>query len=149
MKTNIYFWSYLAHFFLEWEMFQTKFVEEIKTHILCSITFFFQKSCRFWDNVEKYCRAGQATEDNMAHAYCILDTQGYKHTFRICNICYFSTVTMVTRKLLVVMLYVCVHCSSCSSSLYLSLQWYFYFAFNASIRMEGRKLMKNWGKYYV
>jgi hypothetical protein len=23
MKTNIHFWSYLAHFFLEWEIFQT------------------------------------------------------------------------------------------------------------------------------
>ena len=31
-------------------MFQTKFVENIKTHILCS---FFFKSCRLWDNVEK------------------------------------------------------------------------------------------------
>jgi len=24
--------------------------------------------------VEKYCRAGQATGDNMAHAHCMLDT---------------------------------------------------------------------------
>jgi hypothetical protein len=32
--------SYLAQFFLEWEIFQTKVVEKIKTHILCSITFF-------------------------------------------------------------------------------------------------------------
>ena len=29
---------------------------------------------------KKYFRAGQATEDNMAHVYCMLDTQGYKHT---------------------------------------------------------------------
>jgi hypothetical protein len=28
-------WQYLADFFIEWEMFQTKFVEEIKTRILC------------------------------------------------------------------------------------------------------------------
>jgi len=28
----------------------------------------------FWDNVEKYCRAEQATADNMAHAHCMLDT---------------------------------------------------------------------------
>ena len=27
MKTDIHFWSYLAHFFLEWEMFQTDFHE--------------------------------------------------------------------------------------------------------------------------
>jgi len=29
-----------------------KFVEKIKTHILCSVTFLW-KSCRLWDNVEK------------------------------------------------------------------------------------------------
>jgi len=40
MKTTRHFWSYLAQFFLEWEMFQTKVVEELKKHILCSITFF-------------------------------------------------------------------------------------------------------------
>jgi hypothetical protein len=40
MKTNTHFWSYLAHFFLELEMFQTKVTEKIKTHILCSVPFF-------------------------------------------------------------------------------------------------------------
>jgi hypothetical protein len=50
MKTTRHFWSYLSQFFLEWEMFRTEFIEEIRTHILCSITF-FKKSCRFWDNV--------------------------------------------------------------------------------------------------
>ena len=39
MKTNVHFWSYLAHFLLEWEMFEIKFVEKIKTYILCSVTF--------------------------------------------------------------------------------------------------------------
>jgi hypothetical protein len=34
-----FFLSYLTQLFLEWEMFQTKVVEEIKTHILCSVTF--------------------------------------------------------------------------------------------------------------
>jgi len=46
MQTDIHFVSYLTKFFLECEMFQTKFVEKIKTHILCSVTFFFRKSCR-------------------------------------------------------------------------------------------------------
>jgi len=40
MKTNGHFWSYLAYFFLEWEMFQSKVVEKIEPHILCSVTFF-------------------------------------------------------------------------------------------------------------
>jgi hypothetical protein len=52
------FLLYLAHFFLEWEMFHTKVVDKIKTHV-CSVTFFFRKSCRLWDHVEKYCTAGQ------------------------------------------------------------------------------------------
>jgi len=32
-------------------MFQTKVVQKIKTHILCSVTF-PRKSCRLWENVE-------------------------------------------------------------------------------------------------
>ena len=45
-------------------MFRTKVVEKIKTHILNSVTFFFRKSCRLWDNVEKCVKAGQAAVDN-------------------------------------------------------------------------------------
>ena len=40
MKTFSRLWQYFAEFFLEWEMFQIKDVEKIKTHILCSVTFF-------------------------------------------------------------------------------------------------------------
>jgi hypothetical protein len=36
---NPHFWSHLAHFFLEWEKFQTEVVHKIETHILCSVTF--------------------------------------------------------------------------------------------------------------
>jgi hypothetical protein len=35
----MYIYDYLAQFFLEWEKFQTKFVEKIKTRVSCS-TFF-------------------------------------------------------------------------------------------------------------
>ena len=48
-------------------------VEKIKTHILCSATL-FRQSCRLSENVEIYSTAGQTTDDNMVHAYCILDT---------------------------------------------------------------------------
>ena len=51
MEANIRFWSYLAQFFFEWEMFQTNIVDKIKTHILCSVT--SKNSCRLSDNVEK------------------------------------------------------------------------------------------------
>jgi hypothetical protein len=59
-----------------------------KGYIMISNFFFFRKSCRSLDNVEnveKHCRAGQATDGNEAHANCMLDTKGYKHTIRICN----------------------------------------------------------------
>jgi len=74
MKTDIHIGLYLARFFLKREMFQTEVVEKIKTHILRSVTFFSPKIVPFMKNVEKYCRAGQATDNNMAHAHCMLDT---------------------------------------------------------------------------
>jgi len=79
-NTNIHIWSYLAQFFLEWEVFQTKVVEKIKTHILRSVTFSFLKSCHVWDNVEKYSRARETTDD-MVHAHFMPDTYDYKHTY--------------------------------------------------------------------
>ena len=72
--------------------------------------FFFRNSCRLWGNVEKYCTAGQATDDNLAHALCMMDSHGYKHLHRIRHN-YFSTATMVARTRLNVTLYV--HRPSC------------------------------------
>jgi len=75
MKTIIHFLSYLAHFSLQRNLLQTKFVEKLGTRILRSIHFFPpRKSCWLWDNVEKVCRARQATDNNIAHAHCMLDT---------------------------------------------------------------------------
>jgi hypothetical protein len=54
MKTDVHFWSYLAHFFLEWELFQTKVVDKIKTHTLRSITFFSESRAVYeimWKNI--------------------------------------------------------------------------------------------------
>jgi hypothetical protein len=64
MKTNINVWSYVAYFFLEWEMFQTKVVEKIKTQFLCSVSL-FRKSCRLWNNVEEYSTVGEAIDNNI------------------------------------------------------------------------------------
>ena len=33
----------------------------------------------------KYSTAWQATDDNMVHVHCLLDTKDYRHTLRICN----------------------------------------------------------------
>jgi hypothetical protein len=38
--------------------------ENQNTHFMFN-NFFFRKSCRLWDNVEKYGRVGQATGDNI------------------------------------------------------------------------------------
>jgi len=75
-KNNVYitwraisiFLSYIARFFLEWEMFKTNFAEKIKTHILCSIIS-SRKSSPLWD-VEKYDGAGQATDENLIWRKC-------------------------------------------------------------------------------
>jgi hypothetical protein len=52
-------------------MLEIKVVEKIKTHILCSITF-FQKSCLLLDNVEK-CGGAREAADDMTTARCLLD----------------------------------------------------------------------------
>jgi len=48
-------------------------------------------------NVEKYCRIGQVTDDNMANGHFMLDNWGYKHTITICNAYCFSTATKIAR----------------------------------------------------
>ena len=45
---------YLAQFFLEWEMFQTKVVQKIKTHIVYLTTFFPENRAVYeimWKNI--------------------------------------------------------------------------------------------------
>jgi hypothetical protein len=71
MTTYVRLRSNLAQF-LEWEMFQKKVLEKIKTHFMFN-NFFPSKIMHLWDNVEKYGRANQATHDNMTHAHCMLE----------------------------------------------------------------------------
>ena len=71
--------------------------ENQNTHFVFNI-FFFRKSYLLSDNVGKYCRAGYATDDNMAHARWILDNWGYRHTLRKCNTYWFFPATMVMHK---------------------------------------------------
>jgi len=79
-------------------MVQTKVVEEIKKSIFYSVTFilfiyfFFRKSCRLWDNVER--GRSQMTIRRVRIACCITKAT---HTLTICNIYCFSTTTMVAR----------------------------------------------------
>ena len=73
--------------------------ENQNTHVFNEL--FFRKSCHFWDNVEKYSTAIQATEDSIirAHEPCKLDNYIYRHTLRICNTYCMSTASMITRAL--------------------------------------------------
>jgi len=70
MKEIIHLLSHLAHFFLEWKMFQIRIVEKIEPYILFSVNF-FRKSCRLWANVEKYCWTGHATGNRKYGAYAL------------------------------------------------------------------------------
>jgi len=58
---------------------------ENQNTILCSVTF-SRKSCRLYDNVEKYCRRGQVTVDRIRRKrFPCWTTTSYRHTLRICN----------------------------------------------------------------
>jgi hypothetical protein len=74
MKTFLHLWQYLAKFFLEWEMYYTKFVGKIK-HILCSIIY-FRKSCYLLGNLKR-CGGARGAADNMAYTPWMLDKEGY------------------------------------------------------------------------
>jgi len=77
-------------------MFETNIVDKINTQIFCSVTF-PPNSCHLLDNVEKYCRVGQATDDNMAHAHCMLDNKGYEHNTGCVLLIAFTTTTIGAR----------------------------------------------------
>jgi hypothetical protein len=74
------------HDFLKREMFHTKLLDKIKTHILCPITFFPQKNLVPLRYVEKYGTASQPTDANiirrMRFAYWL---RLQIHTQTICN----------------------------------------------------------------
>ena len=125
IKTNIHLWRFLAHFSVEWEMFQTKVVEQIKTHILCTITFLFLTIFRFmrkcgkilqneaghrWQHNMAHAQAGHRLQytRNMAHAHWILGNRGKNtYTLKLLNKYFFPlTGTTVTQTLLRLTLYV-------------------------------------------
>jgi hypothetical protein len=62
-STILWTWPYHVSWFCSISF--TKIAEKIKTHILCSANFFAQKWCYIWDNVGRYGRADQATDDNV------------------------------------------------------------------------------------
>jgi hypothetical protein len=53
MKNYVNFWYYLAECFLKLEIFETKIVEKMQIHIICSITF-FSKNRAFYEIMAKF-----------------------------------------------------------------------------------------------
>ena len=82
MRTDIKFWSYLVQFFLEWEIFEKRVLQKIKTHILCSITPPLPENravCEImWKNTVQRCRP-QMTIERMRIA-CWLTKATYTHS---------------------------------------------------------------------
>jgi len=100
-------WAISRSVLRRWETFQAKVIAKNKIHILWSV-FFSENRAVYEIMWKKYCRAGQATDDNMAHIHFTMDIQGSKSTIRICNTYCFHAATMVARKGLNIRLYV--HC---------------------------------------
>ena len=115
-QTYVHLWQYLAHFLSEWETFQTRFVQKIKTHFVFS-DFFLSKIVPFMRYVEKYCsrRTGQRWQYGACALHAgYLRLQTHTHTNVILIV--FSIAKIVARTCLNVTLYV--QCLPCSSALY-------------------------------
>jgi hypothetical protein len=101
MKTDVHLW-YLAALFLERELWQTKIVEKINTHIFCSITPPPPRICswRLGALGVEYGRGRQSTVDIIwcLRFACRTTKQKYTHALIIFNTYCFPTVTMVMRK---------------------------------------------------
>ena len=82
-------------------------IEKFERHILSSINF-LPENHAVYEIMSKntvYSRAGHRWQYNTAHAPCMLDNQGYRHTLIMCNNYCLSTTKMVTRTCLKFMLY--------------------------------------------
>ena len=81
------------------EVFQKTSCTESKTHILCSITFFFLKSSFFLYNVELYGTTRQATEDNKIRCvrFAFWTSKAADTHSEYVILIAFSTATTVTR----------------------------------------------------
>jgi len=79
----MYFYDHMSVNFSQIEMFQTKFVEKIKTYFVFSKL--FSENRAVYEVMWKNFVDSDKPHDKTAHAHCVLDNQGCKHTFRMCN----------------------------------------------------------------
>jgi hypothetical protein len=114
------------------------------THFMFNI-FFFRKSCRLWDNVEKCCTAWQATCALQA-GYLRLQT----HTLRLCNTYCFSRprlherASMLRYTYTVRLIYInkLDRCSELSQDIYKYIEDNVWFCIQTSVRV-----LKSWLYY--
>jgi len=107
IKTNILFWSYLAQFLLEWNMFDTQAVDKIKTHVSCSVTI-TNRVFIGWHGKILYSRPGHRFK---CSAFTLNAGYVSLHALRLWSTHRFSTTIMAARTRLNVTLYV--YCLSC------------------------------------
>jgi hypothetical protein len=100
MKSKIRFWSYVSQSFLirMTNDPDNRCRENQNMHFKCNILLPpkfvpYMRSCR----KISYRRSNQRWQYNTAHALCVLDNYGYRHTLRMWKTYYFSMATMALR----------------------------------------------------
>ena len=83
--------------------------ENQNTHFMFSNFFSCWKSCRLWDTVDKYCRAGEGTGDYVACAFLTGYLKLQTRTLGIRNTYCFSTATIIARTR-IMLRYTCIAC---------------------------------------
>jgi hypothetical protein len=83
MKTNMHFLFISRSFHLGMRNISDKICRENQNTFYVQSFFSFENRAVYEINVEKFCRAGQATDDSMAYAHCMLDTYGCKCTHSV------------------------------------------------------------------
>ena len=71
MKIYVHLWHYFAQFFLEWEIFQIKVVEKIKTHFMYNGFLTYRVLYKL---MSKNIVEPGRSHDNMAHAHFMLSS---------------------------------------------------------------------------
>jgi len=75
LKEDKYTYLIISHsFLLRMRMVSEKNCRKNQNTYIRFSNFFLFKLCCSWNKMEKCCRARQATDDNMMHAHCMLDT---------------------------------------------------------------------------
>jgi hypothetical protein len=72
MNTNIYFYHISLNYSSNETSFRKKVVEKIKIYFPSN--FFFENRAVYEIPCKQYRRVGQGTDENMAHAHCMLGT---------------------------------------------------------------------------